>query len=77
MKNQIKYGIPALALGLMLSGSVALAQGVTTDAPAGSTGTTTAAQPTPLQAAVGIAVYAVVLSALAFMVFERQDLTQA
>lgn len=44
---------------------------------AGATAVTTAAQPTPLQAAVGIAVYAVVLSALAFMVFERQDLTQA
>lgn len=44
---------------------------------AGATAVTTAAQPTPLQAAVGIAIYAVVFSGLAFLVFERQDLTQA
>jgi ABC-type transport system involved in multi-copper enzyme maturation permease subunit len=44
---------------------------------AGASAVTTASQPTPLQAAVGIAIYAVVLSGLAFIVFERQDLTQA
>jgi ABC-type transport system involved in multi-copper enzyme maturation permease subunit len=44
---------------------------------AGATTVTTAAQPTPLEAAVGIAIYAMVFSGLAFLAFERQDLTQA
>ena len=43
MINKLKFGVPALALGLMLSGSVAFAQNVT----AGATGaSTTVAQPT-------------------------------
>ena len=44
---------------------------------AGAAALTTASQPTQLQAAVGIAIYAAVLGGLAFLIFERQDLTQA
>jgi branched-subunit amino acid transport protein len=44
---------------------------------AGATAVTTASQPTPFLAAVAIAIYAAILSGLAFIVFERQDLTQA
>jgi ABC-type transport system involved in multi-copper enzyme maturation permease subunit len=44
---------------------------------AGATAVTTLFQPTPPQAAVGIAIYVAVLCGLAFLIFERQDLTQA
>lgn len=46
MKNKLKYGVPALALGLMLSGSVAFAQDTSAGAAAGSTTSITVAQPT-------------------------------
>jgi ABC-type transport system involved in multi-copper enzyme maturation permease subunit len=44
---------------------------------AGSTALTTGSQPTPVEAAIVIAIYAAILSGLTFIVFERQDLTQA